>query len=84
MLASATRPDTAIPFIGMQAGYSNTSGWSNTFTGYNAGYNTTGVADTFIGDKAGANNTSVAATFTSPIKGSFSSLFRLARYSCSS
>ncbi|MEM2590870.1 MAG: hypothetical protein QXE63_06460, partial [Zestosphaera sp.] len=45
-------------FIGMEAGYSNTTGYSNTFIGTEAGYsNTTGYSNTFIGTEAGRSNT---------------------------
>ncbi|MEM2593205.1 MAG: hypothetical protein QXI60_11520, partial [Thermofilaceae archaeon] len=45
-------------FIGMEAGYSNTTGYSNTFIGTEAGRsNTTGYSNTFIGTEAGRSNT---------------------------
>ena len=64
---NAIRSSTAnrIMGIGYQAGYSNTSGGSNTFIGERAGYtNTTSANNTYIGDQtgysaSGANNTSI-------------------------
>ena len=45
-------------FIGADAGYSNTTGTSNTFLGRSAGYyNTTGSNNTFLGYRAGFYNT---------------------------
>jgi trimeric autotransporter adhesin len=45
-------------FSGPYAGYSNTTGHSNTFSGYEAGYyNTTGYDNTFLGYAAGEYNT---------------------------
>jgi hypothetical protein len=41
-------------FIGVNAGYSNTTGTTNTFVGFTAGYsNTTGTSNTFVGFDAG-------------------------------
>ena len=45
-------------FIGYQAGYSNTIGFSNVFSGYQAGFsNTTGNGNSFSGYQAGFSNT---------------------------
>lgn len=43
-------------FSGYQAGYRNTSGFQNTFTGSFAGVNNTGNANTFSGYQAGYSN----------------------------
>jgi|GEM_PF-4228420 len=48
-------------FVGMSAGYYNTTGYYNTFIGLNAGKNNdTGTTNTFIGIQAGISNTSGA------------------------
>ncbi len=45
-------------FLGVKAGYKNTSGPGNVFSGYSAGYsNTTGESNTFSGTNAGYNTT---------------------------
>lgn len=43
--------------VGNGAGFSNTSGYGNTFVGYFAGSdNTTGIGNTYLGNQAGASN----------------------------
>ena len=44
--------------VGVNAGYSNTTGTNNSFVGRNAGYsNTTGTSNSFVGRDAGYSNT---------------------------
>jgi hypothetical protein len=50
-------------FSGYNAGFSNTSGQSNTYSGALAGLNSTGSFNTFIGEAAGFNNTGSGNTF---------------------
>jgi hypothetical protein len=51
-------PEVNNTFIGLRAGYSNTTGYSNTFSGHEAGYsNSTGYRNTFSGYWAGRSST---------------------------
>ena len=56
--AAAGHESSYNSFMGVNAGYSNTTGNDNAFMGMHAGYsNTTGYYNTFIGTSAGSSNT---------------------------
>ena len=60
-------------FIGVYAGYLNTSGHENTFSGYEAGRNnTTGAWNTFSGNYAGYSNTTGGSNTFSGVEAGYS------------